>query len=56
MQPQHSKVCIDAKKDDRNGRPFLFCNFLCVSMTDYRTFRGDYQKLVDFVHWYNEYS
>lgn len=29
---------------------------LCVSMTDYRTFRGDYQKLVDFVHWYNEYS
>lgn len=28
----------------------------CVSMTDYRTFRGDYQKLVDFVRWYNEFS
>ena len=29
---------------------------LCRLMTDYRTFREDFQKLVDFVHWYNEFK
>lgn len=28
---------------------------LCGCVTDYRTFREDYQKLVDFVNWYNEF-
>lgn len=28
---------------------------LCGWVTDYRTFREDYQKMVDFVNWYNEF-
>lgn len=42
------------KKDDEGVQPSSVA--LCVSVNDYRTFRDDYQRLVDFIHWYNEFK
>lgn len=48
------QISTDCEKKDESVQPSSVA--LCVSMKDYRTFRSDYQKLVDFVRWYEEFK